>query len=478
MKKSLSRILLVLLCVVLLAGFPACTNNNPSSSDPGSGDSSQTDDPFVPANKVISVSWFVPWWMSESDYDYIFEEFERKYPGYTIEHNALDDLPTLLAAIQAGNQPDVWMGGDPNNTNFISGCFQSLFKNLDDYLTRDPIVNFNTLDKNQMELTKFSGGHYALPYLTTQFCMVYNKTLFERAGYSKPPETWSELEAYARKLTIADSNGKLTQLGIVNGPYQYELENGGNRSGSLKENGIDSNMDSDWILKVNQFCEKVYDIADKSTKPEDVDFQLTKGNAAINFEGNLNVLNDYVAAGIDIGLARYPRADEDSAQNIPSLLWNYFAIPNGAKNPDGGWLFAKFAMTDGIYQTVARDYQKNPSGLFPQYIAHKDTREKVYNTLLGEVPDKIKALIEERDKMVQGDDLYIIPYSPIHSTLKDIEQDWSSRKEAGEVNLKEKLLGVHNEYTETLSIWKKTMENQGWQFPEGAAAIPPEGYGK
>ena len=109
--------------------------------------------------------------MDASDYTYIFDEFSRLYPDYKIEQNAIEDLPTLLASIQAGNQPDVWMGGDPNTTNFVSGCYQSLFSSLDTYLEKDPILNFNTLDASQMNLCKFFGKHYALPYLTSQFCL-------------------------------------------------------------------------------------------------------------------------------------------------------------------------------------------------------------------------------------------------------------------------------------------------------------------
>jgi len=469
----MKRFLAFLLCLTMLASLAACGSSTEESSGGGQSEV-QTEDPFVPTNKTISVSWFVPWWMDASDFDFIFDEFARKHPGYTIVPNALEDLTSLLAAIQAGNQPDVWMGGDPNNTNFVSGCYQSLFKNLDDYLTRDPDLNFNTLDKNQMSLTKFAGGHYALPYQTTQFCLVYNKTLFAKKGIDpeKPPVTWSEYLQYVKTLTDLSA----PQIGVNNGPYSYLLENCGNRSGSLMANGIDSNMNSDWMLKVNQFCTEVEEVM--KGKPGDVDFSLAKGNVAINAEGNMNVLNDYAAEGVDIGIAKMPRPDDDTIQNIPSLLWNFFSIPTGAKNPDGGWLFAKFCMTEGLYQSIAKDFQKNPSGLFPQFIAHKETRERVYSSFLSSIPEKTKKLIEARDKMVMEDELYIIPFSPIHSTFKAINSKWDQKQEAGEVGLADKLKGIHNEYQSTLQGWKNDMIAKGWTFPEGAEAIPPEGYGK
>lgn len=474
MKKAFA----LLLCVALAFGTFGCTGSGGNSTGSTAQTTSTEENPFPPTSKTISVSWFTPWWMDASDFQYIFDEFARQYPDYKIEQNVVDDLPTLLASIQAGNQPDVWMGGDPNNTNFVSGCYQNLFTRLDNYLDKDPTLNLKTLEQSQMNLCKFNNGYYALPYLTSQFCIVYNKKLFAQAGIDpeSPPKTWDEYYDYAKKLTKFDANGVVTQMGVIDGPYVYQMENCGGNSGSLMPNGIDSNMNSDWVLKVNQFCDKFDSIIGSSnSKPADVKFSLESGNAAMTANGNLNYLNSYAAAGVDFGVAKIPSVDSSMEQNIPSLLWYYFAIPKGAKNPNGGWLFAKYAMTEGLYQGVAKDFQKNPTGVFPQYIAHEGTRNRVYEDFVPNLSANLQNMIKERDALVQQE-LFIMPYSPIHSTFNSIQTKWAEKQTNGEVGLKEKLEGIHNEYQSTLDIWKKSMIAQGWQFPDGKAGIPPQNY--
>lgn len=465
------RITAFLLCVVMALGVAGCSGGD---SEPAS--SKAVSNQFEPTSKTIKVSWYTPWWMDAKDFDFIFDEFSRKYPGYTIEKEALPELTDLMSAVQAGTQPDVWMGGDPNQTNFTSGCYQGLFSKLDDYLEKDSELNLKNMDSSQMELTKFFGKYYALPYQTSQFCLVYNKKLFSQAGLDpeKPPVTWTELYDYAKKLTKFDSNGKLTQMGIIDGPWPYQFETLKKQNGSLKSNGIDSDYNSAWMLEVNQYCDKFTTLSgSESAKPKDVQFKIENGNAAMIANGNLSYLNVYAQAGIDFGIAKLPRPDNYNEQVIPTLLWYYLSIPQGAKNPNGGWLFAKFAMTDGLYQTVAKDYQKNPSGIFPQYIANKPTREKVYKTFLPNLPKATSDLIKKRDSMI-NDNTYIIPFSPIHSTFLAIQDKWSKKMDKGEVGLKEKLDGVHNEYQAQLSTWKKDMEAKGWKFPENEKPIPPQ----
>ncbi len=470
------KVFIVMVCFVLaLSTFGCSSGGGKSSSGSSLTSSSEVSDPFAPTSKIIKVSWYTPWWIESTENDFIFDEFARKYPGYTIVKEELRELPDLLSAIQAGTQPDVWMGGDPNQTNFTSGCYQDLFSSLDDYLAKDPVLNKNTLAASQMELSNFFGHFYALPYQTSQFCIVYNKKLFSQAGIDpeKPPVTWTEFYEYAKKLTKFDSNGVLTQMGVIDGPWQYQLENLKKSGGSLQDNGVDSNMNSSWMLEVNEYADKFSKLTGSdSAKPKDVQFTMENGNAAMTVNGNLSYLNSYAQAGIDFGIAKLPRPDDYDQQIIPTLLWYYLTIPQGAKNPNGGWLFAKFAMTDGLYQSIAKDYQKNPSGLFPQYIAHQPTREKVYNTFLQNLSTKTADLVKKRDLLVT-DNTYIMPFSPIHSTLIAIENKWSEKQNAGTVGLKERLEGVHQEYQAQLSTWKKDMIAKGWAFPEGQKPIPP-----
>ncbi|HEX6544458.1 MAG TPA: ABC transporter substrate-binding protein [Ktedonobacterales bacterium] len=55
---------------------------------------------------------------------------------------------------------------------------------------------------------------YGYPNEIDLYALNYNKALFQEAGISAPPKTWSELVTDAQKLTKRDSSGKITQQGF------------------------------------------------------------------------------------------------------------------------------------------------------------------------------------------------------------------------------------------------------------------------
>jgi multiple sugar transport system substrate-binding protein len=56
---------------------------------------------------------------------------------------------------------------------------------------------------------------YGFPWLGSSIQLVYNKTMFENAGITSPPDTWEELYETAKKLTKdTNGDGKIDQYGI------------------------------------------------------------------------------------------------------------------------------------------------------------------------------------------------------------------------------------------------------------------------
>jgi multiple sugar transport system substrate-binding protein len=62
---------------------------------------------------------------------------------------------------------------------------------------------FDKLDQAHVRLGTYKGKIYALPFSTDGSFLVYNKGLFRQAGLdpNKPPTTWAEIEADAKKIT-------------------------------------------------------------------------------------------------------------------------------------------------------------------------------------------------------------------------------------------------------------------------------------
>ena len=66
-------------------------------------------------------------------------------------------------------------------------------------------------------LNSQSGGKtWGIPFQRSTVVLYYNKELFKAAGLdaNKPPATWAEMADAAKKLTVKDASGKVTQYGI------------------------------------------------------------------------------------------------------------------------------------------------------------------------------------------------------------------------------------------------------------------------
>jgi sn-glycerol 3-phosphate transport system substrate-binding protein len=60
------------------------------------------------------------------------------------------------------------------------------------------------------------GKTWGIPFQRSTIVQYYNKELFKAAGLdpNKPPTTWAEMADFAKKLTVKDASGKVTQYGV------------------------------------------------------------------------------------------------------------------------------------------------------------------------------------------------------------------------------------------------------------------------
>lgn len=85
---------------------------------------------------------------------------------------------------------------------------------LDEYLKNDG-VDLSAFAPSTMGQMQFDGKMYALPIAVHTQELLYNKDLLDKAGL-QPPTTIDELAAAITKLTVTDSSGKITQIGLGN----------------------------------------------------------------------------------------------------------------------------------------------------------------------------------------------------------------------------------------------------------------------
>ena len=67
-----------------------------------------------------------------------------------------------------------------------------------------------------MQNSQSGGKTWGVPFQRSTIVQYYNKDLFKAAGLdpNKPPATWAELADAAKKLTVKDASGKVTQYGV------------------------------------------------------------------------------------------------------------------------------------------------------------------------------------------------------------------------------------------------------------------------
>ncbi|MEF2279495.1 ABC transporter substrate-binding protein [Deinococcus sp. YIM 134068] len=129
----------------------------------------------------------------------IIETWNKKNPNIQVKYTFVpfDQLPTkTLAAVAAKSPPDVVVI-DIRTTPLRAAKNQA--SNLSRLGAESLRAQFYP---NLWATATYKGDQYGLPFVTDTRFLYYNKDLFREVGLNpnKPPKTWEELDAYARKL--------------------------------------------------------------------------------------------------------------------------------------------------------------------------------------------------------------------------------------------------------------------------------------
>jgi len=146
--------------------------------------------------------------------DKIVEDFNASQSAITINTTTktwavIGD--TLLPALSAKQGPDIVAMPAENLPVYAA---KGAFASLDDFYASTATKNAS-LNPNAVEMEKVAGSYYGVPTGFVPLSVIYNKTLFTKAGITTFPTTWDQWVADAKKLTI-DKNGDGT-------PEQYGL---------------------------------------------------------------------------------------------------------------------------------------------------------------------------------------------------------------------------------------------------------------
>lgn len=145
----------------------------------------------------------------------LVQVFERQNPGIKVQTDLPpfeQYFPKLLSSMATGTGPDVFQIAQESAPQFINARF----------LAPVPasVATADDIRGNYLPWTTetFRRGnlYYGLPTDVQHLVMYINDELARAAGLdpTKPPETWDELVAAARRATRRDAAGNITQAGL------------------------------------------------------------------------------------------------------------------------------------------------------------------------------------------------------------------------------------------------------------------------
>lgn len=180
---------------------------------------SATDDPSKEATITFWHAWSAP--NEVKAVRSLVAGFERAHPNIHVKvvGNMTDDK--INQALRAGGDraPDVVSSFTTNNVGRF--CSSGALVDLNPFFAKSGIDPQKTFPKPMTEYTAFEGDRCAVPLLGDAYGLYYNKTAFAKAGITRPPRTWSEFLADARKLTIRQGDG-YRQLGFMPNYHGWE----------------------------------------------------------------------------------------------------------------------------------------------------------------------------------------------------------------------------------------------------------------
>ena len=124
----------------------------------------------------------------------------------------------MLVAGQAGSGPDlVHMLGEWVPEFAQGGIISDITGNVNGWADR------KEFPKSTWKVTNVDGKYYGIPSIASTRVLVYREDLFQEAGISAPPKTWSDLRADAKKLSKNGVAGFAfcSSTNAVRGPQEF-----------------------------------------------------------------------------------------------------------------------------------------------------------------------------------------------------------------------------------------------------------------
>ncbi|HEY6132473.1 MAG TPA: ABC transporter substrate-binding protein [Rubrivivax sp.] len=145
-------------------------------------------------------------------------DFSRENPGVKVTPiyagSYQDTIVKALTANKSGTPP---VTSVLLSTDMFTLIDEDAIVPIDNFVkTADDRAWLGSFYKAFLLNSQTGGKTWGVPFQRSTIVQYYNKELFKAAGLdpNKPPGTWAEMAEMAKKLTVKDASGKVTQYGV------------------------------------------------------------------------------------------------------------------------------------------------------------------------------------------------------------------------------------------------------------------------
>ena len=373
------------------------------------------------ADKIKLVVWGLQSGKETAGLDAQIAKFERLNPDIDVSNLSIGagkmNPQKLMTSIVGGAPPDVI-----HQDRFTVGDWASrgTFMPLDGFLAKESgpesIKESNYYPAAWKEAV-YQGKVFAIPTGIDDRMLMYNRKVFRDAGLDpdKPPRTWEELRAMAKKITSRNADGTYKRIGYIphlstygnSWFYIYSWMNGGS---FMTQDGKTCTLNTPENVEALQYLVDLYNDAGGYNAANVFQSGFQGGEQDPFFIGKIGMVihGSWVipniaryAPDLDFGVAPppVPEARLNGTGRFkgmdPQLTWTggySFAIPQGAKQPEAGWRFIKFMLSEDGYRTynvAAKAYNER---LGRPYVFGLTANAKINDVLLKEFPPTLTRL--------------------------------------------------------------------------------------
>jgi multiple sugar transport system substrate-binding protein len=291
-----------------------------------------------------------------------------------------DYVTRVLGEFASGSQHDIYGTATETLQSFAS---RGVFEPIDDFVAKNP--NYSDFAPALFEDCKYKGKIYFVPTSWNNIMINYNRDLFDKAGVKYPAKgwTWDEFRTAAKKLTIKDSSGNVTQWGyeVPNQNFFVQPWFLSNGTSPLNPDWTASNMLDPKVAESLQFLHDLIHVDGVSPIPgnDTMDNQFLAGQVAMISRGHW-IIPNVKTAKLNMDVAIPPSKLND----YTVIGFGTIGIAKGSKNDAVEAMMAELSGPE-LEADVAKSGSSCPgskaAAQIPEYLAFPPSAPLYYDTL-------------------------------------------------------------------------------------------------